>query len=79
MYNIIQDKVEASEFIVKEKSAIVGIPLSQLKFKSDVLVASITRDGQVIIPRGQDCIQTGDAVVIVSKRLGLQDITDVLR
>lgn len=79
MYNIIQDKVEASEFIIKENSPIANIPLYQLKFKSDVLVASITRDGQVIIPRGQDTIQTGDAVVIVSKRLGLRDIADVLK
>jgi trk system potassium uptake protein TrkA len=79
MYNIIQGKVEASEFIVKENSPIAGIPLCDLKFKSDVLVASITRNGEVIIPRGQDCIQTGDAVVIVSKHLGLQDVTDVLK
>lgn len=79
MYNIIQDKVEASEFIVKENSPIAGIPLSQLKFKPDVLVASITRDKQVIIPRGQDVIEAGDAVVIVSKHIGLQDVTDVLK
>ena len=79
MYNIIQGKVEASEFIVKENSPIAGIPLCDLKFKSDVLVASITRNGEVILPRGQDCIQTGDAVVIVSKHLGLQDVTDVLK
>ena len=79
MYNIIQDKVEASEFIVKENSPVIGVPLSKLKFKPDVLVASITRDKQVIIPRGQDSIQTGDAVVIVSKHLGLHDISEVLR
>lgn len=79
MYNIIQDEVEASEFIVKEGAPIIGIPLSQLKFKADVLVASIYRKGKVIIPRGGDSIQAGDAVVIVTKLLGLQEISDVLR
>lgn len=79
LYNIIQDKVEASEFIVKENSPIAGIPLSELKFKKNVLIASITRDNTVIIPRGSDVIRAGDAVVIVSKQLGLQDVTDVLR
>ncbi len=79
LYNIIPDKVEAAEFIVKEHSPIANIPLMQLKFKKDVLIASISRGDEVIIPRGQDVIQAGDAVVIVSKHLGLQDVTDILK
>ena len=78
MYNIIQDEVEASEFIVKEGAPIIGIPLSHLKFKENVLVASIYRKGKVIIPRGNDTIEAGDAVVIVTKLLGLQELSDVL-
>ena len=79
LYNIIQDEVEASEFIVKEGAPIVGIPLSQLKFKENVLVASIYRKGKVIIPRGNDTIEAGDAVVVVTKLLGLQELSDVLK
>ena len=79
LYNIIQDEVEASEFIVKKGAPIVGIPLSQLKFKENVLVASIYRKGKVIIPRGNDTIEAGDAVVIVTKLLGLQELSDVLK
>ena len=79
MYNIIEDKVEASEFIIKENSEIIGTPLSQLRFKPDVLVACITRGDKVIIPRGNDVIEAGDAVVVVTKMLGLHDIVDVLR
>ena len=79
LYNIIQDEVEASEFIVKKGAPIVGIPLSQLKFKENVLVASIYRKGKVIIPRGNDTIEAGDAVVIVTKILGLQELSDVLK
>ena len=78
LYNIIQNKVEASEFIVRANSPITGIPLSQLKFKKNVLIASITRGNEVIIPRGNDVIQTGDAVVVVTKQLGLNELTDVL-
>ena len=32
----------------------------------------------VIIPRGQDVILAGDAVVVVNKGIGLQDISDGL-
>ncbi len=79
LYNVIQDKVEASEFKVRERSPIAGVPLSQLKFKDNVLIAAILRDDAVIIPHGNDVIQAGDSVVIVTTLLGLQDVTDVLR
>ena len=77
MYSVIKDKVEASEFIVGE-SAVTGTPLSKLKLKKDVLIAAILRGGEVILPRGQDTIETGDAVIIVSKILGLHDISEVI-
>ena len=79
MYNVIKGKVEASEFKINGKSKITGIPLCELKFKDNVLVAAILRDKTVIIPRGQDTIEAGDAVIIVSSHLGLRDVTDVLR
>ncbi len=79
LYNIIPGEVEAAEFIIKENSPIAGKPLSELKFKKGVLVACISRGGEVITPRGQDTIMAGDAVVIVSKHLGLEDVTDILR
>ncbi len=79
MYNVIKGKVEASEFTVKENSTITGTPLSQLKFKENVLIAAILRGKKVIIPRGYDVILPGDAVVIVSGIMALNDICDVLR
>ena len=79
LYNIIKGKVEAAEFIIKEDSPIVNIPLMEMKFKEGVLVAAILRDRKVIIPHGQDSIQVGDAVVIVSNHLALHDITDILK
>ena len=79
MYNIIQDKVEASEFIIKENSPIAGIPLRELRLKDNVLVAAILRDGAVMIPHGNDVLCAGDRVIIVTTLLGLQDVTEVLK
>ena len=78
LYNVIKGEVEASEFIIRQPSPIVGVQISKLRFKRNVLVAAILRDGEVIIPRGYDTIEIGDAVVIVSKVTGLQDVTDIL-
>lgn len=79
LYNIIKGKVEAAEFIIKEQSPVVDIPLMELSLKPNVLVAAILRDKKVLIPRGHDSLQIGDAVIIVSSRLALHDITDILK
>ncbi|MBQ8780808.1 MAG: Trk system potassium transporter TrkA [Oscillospiraceae bacterium] len=79
LYSVIKGKVEASEFIVKDGSPITGKPIMELKLKQNLLVAAILRGKTVIIPRGQDVIQPGDAVIIVSAPAMLHDITDILR
>ena len=79
LYNIIPGQVEATEFIIKENSPIIGKPLWELKFKENVLVGAIYRNKQVIVPRGNDVIEAGDAVVIISKKLGITDVAEILR
>ncbi len=79
LYNVIKGKIEASEFIVRKGSPIIGKPLMDLEFKPNVLIASILRGKKVIIPRGHDFIMTGDHVVIVSEMMPLHDISDVLK
>ena len=79
LYSIIMGQIEAAEFIIREESPITGTPLSQLQFKNNVLIAAILRGKKVMIPRGHDTIQPGDAVIVVSKLLALHDINDILR
>ena len=79
LYNVIKGKVEAAEFIIKDASPVVDVPLMEMNLKPNVLVAAILRDKKVIIPRGHDSLQIGDAVIIVSSQLALHDITDILR
>jgi len=78
LYRILDDRVEALEFTVHEKSAATGIPLMQLKLKPNLLVCCITRGDDIIIPRGSDSLQVGDSVVVVSLEHGLHDLRDIL-
>ena len=78
MHLILNDKAEALEFSIKENSPVVGIPLVELPIKSNVLVACINRAGKIIIPRGQDEILSGDTVIVVTTRMGLKEISDIL-
>ena len=79
LYKIIEDKVEAMEFVIGSDSPVVGIPLSELKVKPNVLIACISRGGRIIIPNGNTSIHVGDSVVVVSGHLGFGDIGDILR
>ena len=79
LYNVIKGKVEAAEFIIKEDSPVIDVPLMELDLKPDVLVAAILRDKKVLIPRGHDSLQIGDAVIIVSRQIGLRNITDIIK
>lgn len=78
LYRIIENKAEALEFIIREQSDVVGIPLEKLKIKKDILVAGIYRNRKVIIPRGYDEMQVGDSVIIVTTKTGLNDINDII-
>ena len=78
LYSLIKGKVEAAEFVIRERSPILDIPLQKLSFKPNVLIACIVRNDKIIIPRGQDTIRFGDSVVVVSRHLGLHDICDIL-
>lgn len=78
LYNIIEDKAEALEFMIRSNSPVIGIPLEKLNIRDNLLVACINRRKSIIIPRGKDMIQEGDTVIIVTTHTGLNDIKDIL-
>lgn len=78
LYHVLDNQAEALEFIIRDNSPVVGIPLSKLNLKNNLLVCCLTREGTVRIPRGQDSIQIGDNVIIVTTHKGLRDIRDIL-
>ena len=78
LYSVIKGKIEAVEFIVRRGSEVAGVPLSMLKLRKGVLVAAIMRGRDLIIPRGHDIIEVGDAVIVVSEITGIRDIADIL-
>lgn len=79
LYHMFNYRVEAIEFHIYKESSITDIPLQDLNLKKDLLIAFIGRKGSIIIPTGQDSIQVGDNVMIVTTHTGFNDIQDILR
>ena len=66
MYSLMDGKVETLEFEVTSDVPHLGEKLADVRLKPDILIACITRHGQVIFPGGSDCLQDGDAVVVIT-------------
>ena len=79
LYHLFDHRVEAIEFKVDQESEVTGTPLQALDLKRHLLVAFINRNGKIIIPSGQDTIERGDTVMVVTTHTGFNDITDILK
>ena len=78
-YRIADGKVESIGFTVADNADYTNIPLRELRLRPNTLIASIVRNGKVMIPNGSAYMQPGDGVVIVTladaeKILSLDDV-----
>jgi len=78
LYHIFDSRAEAIEFRVTDASGVTGVPLMQLSMKKDLIISFISRGGKILIPSGQDTIEVGDTVMVVTTHTGFNDISDIL-
>lgn len=78
LHRMVGGEVEALEFRVTEDTLYTNIPLIDVPVQKGILVAAISRRGQIIIPQGDDVFIAGDSVVIVTRsdRM-LSDLNDI--
>ncbi|MDD3193446.1 MAG: Trk system potassium transporter TrkA [Oscillospiraceae bacterium] len=66
LYRLVNNQVEAIEFLAGKDTHFLGVPFSSVPMRPNLLIVSIRRDDRTIFPTGNDCIQLGDRVVIVT-------------
>jgi len=81
LYKLVDDQVEAIEFIAREGSKILNRPLKELSadLKKDLLIAGIIRGNKVIIPNGDDYIAKDDSVIVVTSNRYFQDLDEIIQ
>lgn len=77
LYKLVNNQIEALEFLAKKKEKYYNKPLKELKIKENCLIACIIRENMVIIPNGNDYIQQNDNVVIVTTHKNFDDLADI--
>ena len=79
VYKIAAGKAEAISFRANNSTTFLNTPLKELKFKPETLITCIEHNGKAIIPHGNECIQAGDRVLIVTKdNHVIVDLNDIL-
>jgi trk system potassium uptake protein TrkA len=61
-----EGELHVSELVLDEQAPATGKSLAELDLPQDSLVAAIIRDGQVIVPRGQDRLQVADRLILIA-------------
>ena len=80
LYKLMNGKVEALEFLIKEEiKGLTDIPLKSLKLENGILLACIVRNGNVIIPTGNDAIMVGDTAILVTTSSQIKEIREILK
>ena len=80
LHRIMDDKVEALEFVIKEEiHGLTDIPLKSLVLKSGILIAAIVHNDKVIIPGGNDVISNGDTVIVVTTQGQIEGIKEIIK
>ncbi|MBQ6211726.1 MAG: Trk system potassium transporter TrkA [Ruminococcus sp.] len=77
LYRLVNDRLEAIEFVVRDKREYVDVPLKKLNLRNGILIASIARGNELIIPKGDDCLKVNDSVVVITTNKGMHDLSNI--
>ena len=77
LYRFTNNKLEALEFKVFEGAPNLGIPLKDIKLKSNLIIGAINRREQILLPDGEAHILPGDRVIVVTTQKKLNDFKDI--
>lgn len=79
LYKLMDDKVEALEFSVKDGLDFLHVPFKDLNLKHNILIAGIIRDRKTIIPSGEDMLLADDKVIVLAANQRINNLSDIIR
>lgn len=66
LYSLFNGAAEVLEAEALETATVIGKPLNEAEIPRGIMIGAIVRANQVIVPRGNTVIRTGDRVVILA-------------
>lgn len=80
MYELVDGKVEALEFRIEEEKEYTSIMFKDLPIKDNILICCLIRNNKLVFPRGEDTIEVGDTVIVVTNgQKKLSTLSDIFK
>lgn len=77
LYRIIEGQAEITEIIADRGSKILNTKIKKLGLPKDIIIATIVRKKEIVIPHGNDVIKEGDRVIVISKNKNISSLNEV--
>lgn len=79
LYKLVNDRVEALEFRIaaEEDAFYLGSTLKELQLRDNVIIGCILRKGKIIYPCGDDTIENGDSVTVITSHHGFKNFEEI--
>lgn len=71
------NQIEVNQFCVNQGAEVTGKPLKEMNMKDNTLICYILRQDELILPSGNDTIELGDSVIVITTQK-LSDINEIL-
>ena len=68
LHRFINNEVEAMEFVVPQASKLVNQKIMDIQLKQNILIAAISRENNLVIPKGTTTIHSNDHVIILTTK-----------
>jgi len=78
LYHLGNEHVTATQYLVGSKARCTGRPLSELKLKKGVLLGSVIRGKENIVPDGHTSLMPDDKVIVISTDPRIKELDDIL-
>ncbi len=79
MAALLGDRVEILEAEVARGSPVCAGPISSLSLPRGVLFVAIGREGEILVPRGDDSVRPGDRLLIVARSELRAQVSEILQ
>lgn len=66
---------EVIDFVVAAENPLAGIPIDDIQFPNNAILAAIVRDNVMRIPRGDDVLEAGDEAIVFALSSAVGEVT----
>lgn len=78
LHRIVDGQGQILEIIAKDTDFIIKKPLSKINLVDGVLIGTIVRKNEVVIPTGKDAIYPGDRVILITSTNNISSLNDIV-